>query len=75
MTKICRVAWDQVETQMQVSAAHREWAGRVQKAESTGAEMAERCRMAEDIASGEARAHAALLSRLASPVVRDSIAF
>ena len=74
MIEFNRVAWDQVETQMQISAAHREWAGRVQKAESTGAEMAERCRMAEDVASGEARAHAALLSRLASPVVCNPIA-
>ena len=64
------VLLDQVEAQMQVSAAQREWAARVQRAETTAAEMTERCRVAEDIAAGEAKAHAALLARLASPVVR-----
>eukprot|EP01043_Picozoa_sp_COSAG02_P019032 COSAG02_NODE_906_length_16039_cov_4.410289_4_plen_69_part_00 len=61
---------EQVEAQMQVGAAQREWMARVQTAETTAAEMTERCRVAEDIAAGEAKAHAALLARLASPVVR-----
>ena len=62
-------ALGQVEAQMQIDAAHREWAGRVQKADATTAEMIERCRVAEEIAAGEAKAHAALLARLAAPVV------
>lgn len=56
---------------MKVSEAQREWVTRVQRAEATSAEMTERCRVAEDLAAGEAKAHAALLERLASPVVRD----
>lgn len=61
----------QVEAQMQLNTAEHEWATRAQKAESEAAEMTKRCRVAEEIASGEAKAHAALLGRLstASPVV------
>jgi hypothetical protein len=65
------VVLDQVEAQTQVGAAQREWVARVQRAETTASEMTERCRVAEDIATGEAKAHAALLARLASPVVRN----
>ena len=61
----------QVEAQMQVSAAERGWATRIQDAEATAAEMTERCRVAEEIAAGEATAHATLLARLASPMVSE----
>ena len=59
----------QVEAQMSVSKAEREWSGRVQDAETAARDASERCRVAEEVAAGEAKAHSTLLARLASPMV------
>ena len=45
----------QVEAQMSVSKAEREWAGRVQDAEAAARDASERCRVAEEVAAGEVR--------------------